>query len=249
MKKLLRRSFSTRSRNSTTKLKPIKQTTTSSSNNNAHSDDNEYLENHQNLTNQHPTGAKDEEESTSQNEETLGRHSDQKHVNKDNHYLPAGHEQQQYPETFHYNPVSNHNNQHDPNRRSSKESNSIKLTKAKSKKLLKTTTHYEWDNDKSENEEVEDEEATEEDIERIFHQCFSERQWQNAVLYTVVKTSLANPELKTSIKREGDRSYQGRLHRRLSSGISNFYQLLEVHKAENRKGGDPDLMSLSNVLR
>ena len=96
--------------------------------------------------------------------------------------------------------------------------------------------------------EDEDEEE-DEDIENLFHQCFSNKQWQNAVLYTVVKTSLTNPELKTSIRREGDRNYQGRLHRRLSSGISNFYQLLEVHRMESRKGEDPDLMSLSHVLR
>ena len=124
----------------------------------------------------------------------------------------------------------------------SEDSNSLKVKKdtptSTKTKMLKSTTF-----------EMSEEEEEDEDIEKLFHQCFSNKQWQNAVLYTVVKTSLTNPELKTSIRREGDRNYQGRLHRRLSSGISNFYQLLEVHKMESRKGQDPDLMSLSHVLR
>ena len=191
-------------------------------------------------------------------------------LSKSEKYRPVSN-QNVRPNTTNYNNKSSFNqhhnhNQNQDNSSSSSSSNLLARTTTKDNYKIESQpnqfqdNHYHWQNSSNPSESKDTtttttgtsaKETVDEDgeIELLFHKCFSNKQWQNAVLYTVVKTSLTNPELKTSIKREGDRNYQGRLHRRLSSGISNFYQLLEVHRAESRKGVDPDLMSLSHVLR
>ena len=93
-----------------------------------------------------------------------------------------------------------------------------------------------------------------EELEILFKQHFTNHYWQNAVLHTVVKTSLDdNPHLKVVVKTEEENAtcQSRRLDRRLSSisGIGNFNQLLEVHDKTNRGKDPPDLMTMSTILR
>jgi len=91
-----------------------------------------------------------------------------------------------------------------------------------------------------------------EELEIQLKQQFTNQYWQNAVLHTVVKTSLNDPRLYKSIVKtvEENATRRSRLERRLSSsGIESFKQLLEVHDKTNRGKDPPDLITLSAILR